>query len=348
MKFFLTIKTLIEAAVNIPLQLRIRFKHPKTVLMISPQYLNYGDHLIAQSELDFFKKSLNTSPLDINYTFFYLWDRKVYDFLNKDDILWITGGGYIGDLWPESHHIVEKIIDNFPDNTIVFAPQTTYFENIESKEALVFKNKVQLHGKCIFFSRDKKTMETLNMLGINSQLAPDFGLLYMADYHDWPTINKYAALCLRDDEEHIINDADRKKIEKVLKTTNLPLHRILMSKEHCEIPAWSREYFLKRKFKEYCFASVVVTDRLHGMVFSAISGVPCVAFDNKSKKVSGVWQEWLSELNYIKIINSSDQIESALREVLTFSDKRSNRNQYKTLIDRLLSKYEQDFCKYIK
>lgn len=348
METFLTIKKLIEAVVNIPLRMRIECVHPRTVLMISPQYLNYGDHLIAQSELDFFKKNLNSLPLDVNYTFFDLWDKKVCRSLKKDDILWVTGGGYIGDLWPESHNIVEKIIDKFPDNMIVFAPQTAYFKNIESKEALAFKNKVQTHGKCIFFSRDTRTMETLNTLGINSRLAPDFGLLYRTDYRNWPIINKYSALCLRDDEERIINDSDRKQIEKALKTVDLPLHNIFMAKKHCEIPTWSRKYFLRKKFREYCFASVVITDRLHGMVFSAISGVPCVVFDNKSRKVSGVWQEWLSKLNYIKVIDSSDQIESALQEVLAFSDKKSNRDKYKILSNGLLSKYERIFCEYIK
>ena len=153
MSIFLKIKKIIEFFVNVPLFVKSGLKHSKTVLLLSPQYLNYGDHIIAQSEIEYIKKFTGKAPLDGNYTFFELWGDKAKNTIKKDDVLWVTGGGYIGDLWPESHNMVEKIIEMFPDNVIVFAPQTTFFEDIKSDNARKFLKKVNFHGKCVFFSR---------------------------------------------------------------------------------------------------------------------------------------------------------------------------------------------------
>ena len=348
MGLFQTVKTAIETVVNIPTQIQIKSEHSKTVLLLSPQYLNYGDHLIARSELDFFGKKLKKPSLDINYTFFDLWDSKACRAVGKDDILWITGGGYIGDLWPESHNMVEKVIKRFPDNTIVFAPQTAFFTDKGSKTSDGFVRLVTSHGKCIFFSRDKKTHDTLNSIGIESQLAPDFGLLYRPDYNKLPIKNKYVALCLRNDTEKVITDCDIEEIRNALKSENLPLHNILMAKEHCEIPTWTRTFFVRKKLEEYSAAKVVVTDRLHGMVFSAIAGVPCVALDNKSRKVSGLYEQWIGSLDYVKVAASPDQIQPALKEVMKFSDKTANRKQYDALASDLLNEYGSVFDRYIK
>ena len=44
---------------------------------------------------------------------------------------------------------------------------------------------------------------------------------------------------------------------------------------------------------------MLVTDRLHGMIFSYLVGTPCIVLDNKTKKVSGVYNSWLSKTDLI-------------------------------------------------
>ena len=57
------------------------------------------------------------------------------------------------------------------------------------------------------------------------------------------------------------------------------------------------------KLREFSNCSLVITDRLHAMIFSALMGTPCIAFDNVSKKVSGVYK-WIEKLDYIKCIET--------------------------------------------
>ena len=64
------IKKAIEFAVNLPLRYEIGEKSRKSMtwLLLSPQYLNYGDHLIALAELDYIAKK--GTVIDVNYTYF--------------------------------------------------------------------------------------------------------------------------------------------------------------------------------------------------------------------------------------------------------------------------------------
>src|SRR5690606_10737992 len=47
---------------------------------------------------------------------------------------------------------------------------------------------------------------------------------------------------------------------------------------------------------------VVITDRLHGMIFCAITKTPCVVLPNSNHKISGTYYNWLSDLEYIQFI----------------------------------------------
>jgi pyruvyl transferase EpsI len=38
---------------------------------------------------------------------------------------------------------------------------------------------------------------------------------------------------------------------------------------------------------------VVITDRLHGLILSAMAGIACVALDNHYGKVCGFHRQWL-------------------------------------------------------
>ncbi len=70
----------------------------------------------------------------------------------------------------------------------------------------------------------------------------------------------------------------------------------------------TREAVVEEKLKEISEAKIVVTDRLHCMIASAITGTYCIAFDNLSGKVSGVY-EWLRHLDYIKICKGMEEFE---------------------------------------
>ena len=53
---------------------------------------------------------------------------------------------------------------------------------------------------------------------------------------------------------------------------------------------------------KFLSAKVVITDRLHGMVFAVITKTPCIITKSLDHKVPGTYK-WIKNLNYIKMID---------------------------------------------
>lgn len=71
-------------------------------------------------------------------------------------------------------------------------------------------------------------------------------------------------------------------------------------------------------------AQLVITDRLHAMIFAAITETPCIAMDNKSKKVKGVY-EWIRDLPYVQY---ADDISTACELIQDMLHLKECKNTY--------------------
>lgn len=71
---------------------------------------------------------------------------------------------------------------------------------------------------------------------------------------------------------------------------------------------WNEEHHRKcviDKLQEFSTVRLVITDRLHGMVFSVITGTACIAFRNY--KIEGIYK-WIEYLQYIQFRDSVEEI----------------------------------------
>lgn len=339
------LKKPIEYLLNLSLRYDIHKKeHGNRIwMLLSPQYLNYGDHLIAKAELDFIRK--RASVIDVNYSYFEFWGDTLTNNIKKGDVIWITGGGFIGDLWPDSHAAVERIIRLFPNNRIILGPQTVYFDDIGSQSARQFVDLVHEHEDMVIFTREMNSMNLLQSMQIEAVLAPDFALFtdYIPSCKYKP---KYVSFCMREDHERCVNDDEMEALKTSLLSYGRPFHNIIMSVTHCEIPTWLRNQFITIKMNEFGRSRLVITDRLHAMIMCCILGVPCVALDNRSKKISGVYS-WLVDLPYIAFAESIVDVKSAANMVMRFHDCKVNQEDYHRLRKQLLEQYEYIFSQYI-
>ena len=87
---------------------------------------------------------------------------------------------------------------------------------------------------------------------------------------------------------------------------------------------------------EFCSSKLVITDRLHAMIFAAITETPCVVILSKSHKVKGVYQ-WIKHLNYIKLVENLDTLKQSVEEVLQVSqpcyDNSEIKKEFKKLVE---------------
>lgn len=296
----------------------------KLILIGTPEHGNLGDHAIAKAELKFLKDYFpDHRIIEITGEHFRSDKVGVKKIIHKNDKIIITGGGFLGSLWILEELMVRDIIKTFPDNKIVIFPQTIYFENdIEGKKIykeskMLYKN----HKNLIICTRDKKSYDLINKKMFNegvlkSILLPDI-VTYLNEM--MPLCNRSGLLlCLRDDKERNISDRERKFIEEYAskQTNSISYISTVIPKK---VTIYMRNRELENKFKEFRSAKLVITDRLHGMIFAAITGTPCIAMNNTSGKVLGVYQ-WIKYLKYIYCIDSIYDIPKYIDKLMNMED----------------------------
>lgn len=97
----------------------------------------------------------------------------------------------------------------------------------------------------------------------------------------------------------------------------------LSTLERSPVPPSKRRLYVKEKLNEFSKNELVITDRLHGMIFSVITGTPCIAINNLSSKVQGVYR-WIQELDYVVCCRPNEIDENLIRSMM----KKSSSSEY--------------------
>jgi len=110
------------------------------------------------------------------------------------------------------------------------------------------------------------------------------------------TIRKEKVLaCIRDDCESAMGSVARATLLKEL-TARVPdldvTDTVLPRRDR--LSADERSSQLGQMLARFCASRVVVTDRLHGMLFAVITNTPCVVLTSLNHKIRSTYQAWLS------------------------------------------------------
>ncbi len=306
----------------------------KIILLNTPAHGNLGDQAITLAELRYFSDNFSLEVLEINSyeidKYMDIWSH----FVRKKDLIIINGGGYLGNLWLNEEIRCRKIISTFKSNKIVIFPQTIYYtdDEIGLCELNNSKEIYQSHKNITLFLRDKNSYQFAfdNFVIKKIYLVPD--MVTYLNYSQLENKSRNGILfCLRKDKEKLIDDNIINEIIIFIEKKGFH-YKCTDTVINENINTNNREYYVECKLNEFKEAELVITDRLHGMLFAAITGTPCIAFDNISKKVSGVY-EWINYLNYIYIINyEKNTFKLVFNEVYSLIGKN---NTYKPPIDDL-------------
>ncbi len=288
--------------------LRHRFteKANTVFLVYTPEHGNLGDHAIALAE----KRILQS--IDVNYieiTGSQLYEMKrnnELDLMNGFPIL-INGGGNLGTLWMDVELTEREIIKKNPKSTIAILPNTIYYETSDwGKEEFEESKKIyNNHHKLYLYAREKKSYTVMQNAYRDVKLVPDMVLSLNQCRRN--TKRRGCLLCLRSDcertrtesQDEIVHQQANELFENDITITDMVVPY--------QVTPDNREQELEKKFDEFSSAELVITDRLHGMIFAAITGTPCVVIDSKSPKIRGCY-EWIKDLNYIRFAENVSQI----------------------------------------
>ena len=192
-------------------------------------------------------------------------------------------------------------------------PQTVFFSrDKEGEEEL--KRSVSIYNKnknLILIARDAESFECLKANFTNDvYMLPDVVLSLNAV--DLEKERKGVLICLRRDKESIMNHQDVDEMENFLKGRVLEIrYTDTQIDNYCKE---NRELLLKQKIEEFQSAELVITDRLHGMIFATITGTPCIAFDNFNAKVKNVYA-YLKDACSVKLVHDFKEFTEAYDEL---------------------------------
>lgn len=308
-------KTIKQGAAGAVIVFRLcRRRRNRLILIGTPLHGNIGDHAIAIAQRRFFYDKLwQRQVIEIPGPVYNACAKTIQPFIRGNDWIVISGGGFLGSLWMAEEKMVRDVLERFAKNPVVIMPQTVFFEkNRYGKQALEVSQKIyQSHKNVSVFLRDRRSFDFMqeHFTGIKEiAMAPDM-VLYLN--RTAPRIERAGVLfCLRADKERTRNGEAVQKAEVYIsgKGIQIGYTTTVMARG---ISVGKREAAFEKKLSEFRKSRLVITDRLHGMLFAAITGTPCIALDNLSGKVAGVY-EWIRELDYIRFVKRPEDIPEAI------------------------------------
>lgn len=282
------------------LWLKKKKKKNKTIFLLgTPVHENIGDAAIAYAELKYLKDILprDYNVVEINQkTMMEYLDVLPY-VIDRNSLILMHGGGNMGDEWIKEEADRRKVMSVFKDNRMIILPQTIYYKSPEKLyESGVYYSQFP---NLSIIAREKESFVILKKYYKNRVvLTPDL-VLYLKNkviVKQCPN-RKGCLLCFRNDNEILMSNVQKDEIVRALEDKKIPFKYTDMISNTTIYPD-EREIVITNKIKEFASAQLVVTDRLHGLVFCYLANTPCVVFSNYNHKVLGTY-EWINKCKFL-------------------------------------------------
>lgn len=315
-----------------------RLDSPYIILLNIPSHGNMGDHLICKAEIQFFQdhfkneKFLYFTTADLYYS---AW--LVSTCIKKQDIVYITGGGFLGSIWPQEEYRIQSLLRLLPNNKIIFFPETIYYsEDTDSKRLL--ERAISIYGKHNNLYLSTRDINSYNLA--QNQLLSKYKerVFFLPDIALYLKIKlnlrrEGVLFCLRNDRE--INNTNREIIQEIQCILNGEKLFYTDTVIHKTISLANQEKEISLKATEFASAKLVVTDRLHGMIYATITGTPVIALDNLSGKVKLVYDAWLSNIDFVYFISDKKDISAAINKLINIGDCEFDNSMFKNKFEIL-------------
>lgn len=287
---------------KVDVSLDSHFKLPKVdkskrtifVFGVSSQ-VNYGDLAISLAQQQFIEKNFN------NYNYVEILDYQtksavniIKNIIRVQDIVMISGGGNFGNLYNFSENNRKIVVKTFKNNSIISFPQSMYYtEDAAGKQQLEKDIKFyRAYPNFVLTARESLSYKKMKKNFYNRVLfCPD--IVLSLEIPRFKARHDGILAIMRNDKEQLNQNNKKKLLNKMSE-----IHNIKFSDNNIPSP----KIIKKEKRKKVVFERLkvvgsneaVITDRLHGMLFSFITNTPCIVFNNANGKVKYSYLDWLS------------------------------------------------------
>ena len=277
----------------------------KFIIFSTPTHGNLGDHAIVKAQRDFLKRHHpDYFIIEIPTEAVFSKIHHLKKITKKTDLIFLHGGGNLGDLYIWEEIARRHVIKTFKKFPIIQFPQSATFTSKSSvvKEMKTSKQIYSNKGKLLtIIARESKSYQKFQEIFDKNNIlyTPDIVLTLNERRSEE---RKGILLCLRNDSEKVISlENQQLMMEKLkIKYENVTLTDTIVN---YNVFKNTREQELQKKWDEYRQSKMVITDRLHGMIFAVITGTPCIVFDNFNQKVQKTYLDWLSDYKNIRFVD---------------------------------------------
>lgn len=282
----------------------------------SIEYDNLGDHAIVYAQRKFLEHNMQScSVIEIRDELYANMRHYLKKCISPKSVLTIPGGGNMGNLWIDDERRRRMIIEDFPKNKIIVFPQTMEYTKDrngeeELQKSIAVYNK---HSSLILCAREDESYKRMKEAYPNCKviLLPDI-VLSLPVRKD-SCVRTGALCCFRTDKERLLDDLKVETIKESLLRYYAEVEEI-STISPVNIPYQEREAHLDKLWNQISHTQLLVTDRLHGMIFAYLTGTPCITLANNNHKIRGTYEKWLKECDYI-VMSTPEGIDDAIRQV---------------------------------
>lgn len=322
-------------------KINVRQSAKRAVYLIgTPDHYNIGDHIITYATCILLKDVMQEAELiEISMREF---PRKLPELqknVKKDDVLILQGGGNMGNIYWRNERIRREIIRNFADNKIIIFPETIYYTRDCEGEA-DFAISQSVYGKAkrlTICAREQTSYEIMKKAYPHNKviLVPDIVCYLKSDLQGK---REKVKLFFRDDLEKKVSESVRSRVESFLNKNGIDYeYKDMMHVQKGYIGRANRNRIVWNKINEVGSAKLVVTDRLHAMILSVLTGTPCLVIAGYNHKIESTYYTWFEQISYVRLLNDSDNLEKEMEELLNMDEQLIGgfHNEYEILVREL-------------
>lgn len=298
----------------------------KIVIALAADYGNLGDVAITYAQKTFLQKHFpeyTVVEFPISETFTEI--KSLKSSINKEDIITIVGGGNIGDMYDDIECCRQFLIRKFPSNKIIVFPQTIDFsETNTGRKAL--RRCVKVYGQhknlhlCV--REEMSYIKYKDEFRNRMILTPD---IVMSVEPEIANKNRQGILVsFRNDKEALIDSCTKQEMICQLGEESITYRDTHIGRTDLTLEGLYKKLF--ELWDEFSKHEIVITDRLHGMIFSYITKTPCVVLPNNNHKILSCFK-WIEEVEYIRVVNQKEFLDSEFMKTLV-SNMRNKQSDF--------------------
>lgn len=287
-----------------------KYKNRRTIyFLMAPAYGNIGDEAIVEATIQFLTDHFSEYKIAlVNYHETFQCLSEIRRVIKRNDLIVLQGGGNIGTLYYDAERMREFIIQKFQDITIISMPQSMYFSNNHSgaRRFARCKKIYNSHPNLTLISREKYSYEEMKKAFPHCKvmLNPDI-VFYLSKTIGEIKSNYRSGImsCLRSDKEDVLGDMHNQLINRLsLSFEDYTISDTCVFRNVSNDVRKNEILSLCNQFRK---SQLIITDRLHGMVLSALTNTPTLVMKSLDKKVVGTY-EWIHDIEYVQFCDHLD------------------------------------------